>query len=140
MKRALFTSRIAIVVLACGMAVAASPHIKGIKLAVENPTGNDWRAANVVVSVAELRKIAWRLYFDKRNAIDIYAKRRPTMQLGMFAAPDYIYHDESPEGRDIFRVGDALGVGDVGALVDGSAARVADATARRWRAIASGPV
>jgi hypothetical protein len=30
---------------------------------------------------------AWRIYFDKRNAIDIYGKRRPGLYLEMFGAP-----------------------------------------------------
>jgi len=41
----------------------------------------------------------------------LYGKRRPTLQLGMYASPDYTYHDESPEGRDIYKVGDAIGIG-----------------------------
>src|SRR5215813_6865327 len=44
----------------------------------------------------ESDRIAYRIYFDPRNAIDIYGKRRPTLQLSMYASPDYGYHDESP--------------------------------------------
>ena len=51
----------------------------------------------------ESEDTAWRIYFDKRNAIDIYGKRRPGLYLDMFAAPEYVYHLESPMGRDIFR-------------------------------------
>ncbi|HTC94124.1 MAG TPA: DUF4861 family protein [Terriglobales bacterium] len=83
---------------------------------------------------------AWRIYFDPRNAIDLYGKRRLTLQLQMFATPEYPYHDESPDGRDIYDIGDAMGIGAVGAWVDGKLVKVADADKRSWRIIAAGPV
>jgi unsaturated chondroitin disaccharide hydrolase len=88
----------------------------------------------------ESERVAFRIYFDPRNAIDIYGKRRPTLQLSMYASPDYSYHDESPEGRDIFRVGDAIGIGAVAAIVNGKLVKVADVRDRKWRILASGPV
>ena len=88
----------------------------------------------------ESERVAFRVYFDSRNAIDLYGKRRPTLQLGMYAAPDYTYHDESPEGRDIYKVGDAIGIGAVAGLVDGKVIKVAEVKDRKWRIIASGPV
>src|SRR5215813_15399280 len=51
---------------------------------------------------------AWRIYFDKRNAIDLFGKRRPGLYLELFGQPEYIYHEESPFGRDIYKIGDAL--------------------------------
>jgi unsaturated chondroitin disaccharide hydrolase len=83
---------------------------------------------------------AWRLYFDARNAIDLYGKRRPGLQLEIFGAPEYDYHEESPYGRDIYKIGDALGIGAIGALVDGKVIKVADVAERRWRVISAGPV
>ena len=88
----------------------------------------------------ESERVAFRIYFDPRNAIDIYGKRRPTLQLAMYASPNYVYHDESPEGRDIFRVGDAIGIGAVAGMVDGRLVKVADVKERKWRILASGPV
>jgi Domain of unknown function (DUF4861)/Glycosyl Hydrolase Family 88 len=88
----------------------------------------------------ESEDIAWRIYFDKRNAIDIYGKRRPGLYLDMFAAPEYIYHLESPMGRDIFKVDPTLGVGSVAAIVNGKALPVADVAERKWRVLATGPV
>ncbi len=88
----------------------------------------------------ESEHMAFRIYFDPRNAIDLYGKRRPTLQLEMYAAPDYAYHDESPEGRDIYKVGDAIGVGSVAGFVDGKVLKVADVKDRKWRILASGPV
>jgi unsaturated chondroitin disaccharide hydrolase len=83
---------------------------------------------------------AWRLYFDARNAIDLYGKRRPGLQLEIFGAPEYDYHEESPYGRDIYKIGDALGIGAVGALVDGKVIKVAEVAERRQRVISAGPV
>ena len=83
---------------------------------------------------------AWRIYFDKRNAIDFYGKRRPGLYLEMFGAPEYIYNQESPLGRDIYRIGDAIGIGAVAALVDGKVVKVADVAERTWRIISAGPV
>jgi unsaturated chondroitin disaccharide hydrolase len=83
---------------------------------------------------------AWRLYFDKRNAIDVFGKRRPGLYLETFGAPEYVYHWESPLGRDIYRIGDAIGIGAVAALVDGKVVKVSDVAERKWRIINAGPV
>jgi unsaturated chondroitin disaccharide hydrolase len=83
---------------------------------------------------------AWRLYFDKRNAIDLYGKRRPGLYLELFGSPEYDYHEESPFGRDIYKIGNALGLGAVGALVDGKVMKVSEVTDRMWRIVADGPV
>jgi unsaturated chondroitin disaccharide hydrolase len=88
----------------------------------------------------ESERAAWRIYFDKRNAIDLYGKRRPSLLLKMFATPEYDYHSESPDGRDIYKVGDAIGIGSVGALVDGKIVKVSDVADRKWKIISSGPV
>jgi len=88
----------------------------------------------------ESEAAAWRIYFDKRNAIDYWGKRRPGLYLDMFGAPEYVYNLESPLGRVIYRIGDAIGVGAVAALVDGKALRVADVAERQWRIISAGPV
>jgi unsaturated chondroitin disaccharide hydrolase len=88
----------------------------------------------------ESEDIAWRIYFDKRNAIDIYGKRRPGLYLDLFSTPQYVYHLESPLGRDIFMVAPTQGPGSVVALVDGKAVPVADVAERKWRVQASGPV
>ncbi len=88
----------------------------------------------------ESDQAAWRIYFDKRNAIDLFGKRRPGLYLEMFARPEYIYHLETPMGRDMFKVDQSLGIGAVGALVDGKAQAVAEVADRQWRVLASGPV
>ncbi|MFN2578203.1 MAG: DUF4861 family protein [Pyrinomonadaceae bacterium] len=88
----------------------------------------------------ESEATAWRIYFDERNAIDVWGKRRPGLYLEMFGAPEYVYHWESPLGRDIYRIGDAIGIGAVAALVDGKAVKVSDVAERKWRIVSAGPV
>ena len=83
---------------------------------------------------------AWRLYFDKRNAIDLFGKRRPGLWLDTFATPGYDYHAEMPIGRDIYRNGDAIGIGSVAAVVDGKVVKVADVAERSHRIVSTGPV
>ncbi|MEW6129921.1 MAG: DUF4861 family protein [Acidobacteriota bacterium] len=83
---------------------------------------------------------AWRLYFDARNAIDLFGKRRVGLYLELFGSPEYDYHEESPYGRDIYKIGEALGIGAIGALVDGKVVKVADVAERRQRVISTGPV
>ena len=62
------------------------------------------------------------------------------MYLELFASPEYVYHQESPLGRDIYGIGKALGVAGIGALVDGKVTAVADVAERKWKIVASGPV
>ncbi len=88
----------------------------------------------------ESEKIAFRVYFDPRNAVDIYGKRRHSLQLKLYATPEYPYHEESPEGRDIFKVGDAIGIGAVAAWADGKLIRAAEVKDRSWRIVSIGPV
>src|SRR6185295_1382193 len=88
----------------------------------------------------ESESTAWRIYFDKRNAIDVWGKRRPGLYLEMFGAPEYVYNLESPFGRDIYRIGDAIGIGAVAASVDDKTVRVEDVAERKWRIVSAGPV
>jgi unsaturated chondroitin disaccharide hydrolase len=88
----------------------------------------------------ESERNAFRLYFDKRNAIDLYGKPRPSLQLRRYATPGYIYHNYSPDGRDIYLVADALGIGAPAAWANGTAEHVAEVDSRSWRIISTGPV
>jgi unsaturated chondroitin disaccharide hydrolase len=88
----------------------------------------------------ESERTAWRLYFDQRNAIDLFGKRQPTLLLDRFATPEYDYHAESPVGRDIYKVGDAIGIGAVAAWQNKAIVKAADVTSRKYRVISAGPV
>jgi unsaturated chondroitin disaccharide hydrolase len=82
----------------------------------------------------------WRIYFDKRNAISVYGKRRPGLYLDLFNSPDYSFHLESPHGRDIYDLGQAVGIGAIAAVVDGKIVRVSDVRERNWRILSAGPL
>jgi unsaturated chondroitin disaccharide hydrolase len=88
----------------------------------------------------ESEKNAWRLYFDRRNAIDLYGKRRSMLMLKRFATPEYDYHADVTEGRDTYLVGSAMGIGAVGAWREGALIKVSDVQSRGYRIIATGPV
>src|SRR6266849_1450692 len=88
----------------------------------------------------ESDRIAFRVYFDRRNDIDIYGKRSRSLQLKLFASPDYPYHEESPRGRDIFRIGESIGLGAVAAWADGKLVKADDVRERKWRIVSVGPV
>jgi unsaturated chondroitin disaccharide hydrolase len=83
---------------------------------------------------------AWRIYLDKRNAVDIYNKHRLALGLDTFSTPGYDYHSESPLGRDTYRNGEAMGIGSIAALVNGAVVKVTDARERNYRIVSSGPV
>ncbi len=88
----------------------------------------------------ESDRVAWRLYADKRNAIDLYGKNQPRLSLDYFAKRGVNYEQDSPYGRDIFWNGQAIGIGAVAAWVNGQVVRVADVAERRPKIIADGPV
>ncbi|HWR14096.1 MAG TPA: DUF4861 family protein [Terriglobales bacterium] len=84
--------------------------------------------------------VGWRLYFDPRNAIDLFGKYRSGLVLDQFSTDGYDYHSEAKAGRDIYKIGNSLGIGSVGAQVNGKIVKVADVKARNWRIVADGPV
>ncbi len=107
----------------------------------EYPAQTDALFAKKIEGIGwESEKNAWRLYFDPRNAIDLYGKRRSLLMLKRFATPEFDYHAESDDGRDIYQVGDAMGIGSIGAWRDGKLAKVSDVRARSYRIISTGPV
>ncbi|SFQ28527.1 DUF4861 domain-containing protein [Parafilimonas terrae] len=59
-------------------------------------------------------KVAFRLYFDTRNTIDIYGKRIPGMVMDTVGAnPANSYHNLSAWGMDILHVVKSLGAGSL---------------------------
>lgn len=59
-------------------------------------------------------KVAFRLYFDTRNTVDIYGKRIPGMVMDTVGAnPANSYHDLSNWGMDILHVVKSLGAGSL---------------------------
>lgn len=63
----------------------------------------------------ESNKVGYRLYFDWRNAIDIFGKRVDTMVLSKVGLDNYdSYHENAPWGLDILKAGKSLGIGSYG--------------------------
>lgn len=110
----------------CGIAFPARAHtgmyVKGFE-------GPGW----------ESDRIAYRLYWDERNAIDIFCKRKPLLGLKGYATPGVNYHQETPWGMDVLAVGPSLGVGCYGIWMDGKIQKVSQAE-RSYRVVADGPL
>lgn len=83
--------------------------------------------------------LAFRIYWDARNATDIFCKRTPVLGLKEYARPGTDYHQDTPWGMDVLKVGTALGIGGFGVWHDGKVEKVADAT-RDFRVVADGPL
>jgi len=67
----------------------------------------------------ESNKVGYRLYLDWRNAIDIFGKKVDTMVLSKVGQDGFdSYHEPEPWGQDILKVGNGLGIGSIGRLVD----------------------
>lgn len=63
----------------------------------------------------ESSKVGYRLYFDWRNAIDIFGKKVDTMVLSKVGLDNYdSYHEDNPWGQDILKAGKSLGIGSYG--------------------------
>src|SRR5262249_16760985 len=111
------------------------------KIRVDYPQRTDAMFAKKIQGLGwESEKNAWRIYFDPRNAIDLYGKRRSMLLLKRLAEPEFDYHAESPDGRDTYEIGDALGIGSLAAWSQNKVVKAADVKNREYRVISSGPV
>jgi hypothetical protein len=76
----------------------------------------------------ESDRVAYRLYFDERNAVDIFGKRLPAPVMQTAGIGPHSYHDMADWGMDIFRVGTSLGLGSLGVLRDSKAQQIGKST------------
>lgn len=83
--------------------------------------------------------IACRVYFDQRNAVDIFGKIRPRLSLSVFADPAHNFHEWSGAGMDVLMVRQSLGVGGFALWREGRMVKPASCV-RSCRTIARGPV
>ncbi len=73
----------------------------------------------------ESDKVGYRLYLDWRNGIDIFGKKVSSMVLQEVGQDGFeSYHEMSPWGMDILKVGDALGIGAAGMWEKGKVERI----------------
>lgn len=82
----------------------------------------------------ESDRVAYRLYLDGRNAIDIFGKRQPGLILSTVGRGDD-YHAMADWGMDILKVGNSLGAGGFGVMRDGAAVQIGDAAQYKARVV-----
>lgn len=88
----------------------------------------------------ESDKIAYRLYFDKRNVIDIFGKKNSEIVLPQVGQLGDNYHEDAPWGLDILKVGNSLGIGSIGMYLDGKVHRVDNAYEMSVSIVGDGPL
>ena len=71
----------------------------------------------------ESEKVGYRFYLDRRNATDIFGKRKNQLILDQIGTHDTVaqddsYHSIQDWGMDIFKVGNSLGIGSIGMWAD----------------------
>lgn len=88
----------------------------------------------------ESDKVGYRLYLDFRNAIDIFGKRKPEPVLTQLALSGTAYHAMANWGMDILKVGDSLGIGGIGGVVQGRIVRFERYRRHEARVVDEGPV
>jgi Domain of unknown function (DUF4861) len=67
----------------------------------------------------ESNKIAYRLYLDWRNAIDIFGKKTPAIVLPGVGQDGFdSYHEMSDWGADILKAGKGIGIGSIDRYLD----------------------
>lgn len=87
----------------------------------------------------ESDRICFRLYWDARNATDIFCKTEPIMSMEAYASKGLDYHVQSKWGQDVLKVGTAVGIGGVAIWDNGKVQKVAQAN-RTFKVVANGPV
>jgi len=80
----------------------------------------------------ENENVAFRLYFDERNGIDIFGKRTEEMVLDSVGI-DENYHELQRWGMDVLKVGNSLGAGSIGLLIGDEVYRLGDAREEHFR-------
>src|SRR5260370_6580895 len=88
----------------------------------------------------ESERVAFRIYFDPRNAIDIYGRNRPPFNFPITPPPGTPIKMKSPEGRACFKEETPSEKGPVRPRVTGNRSKRPDVMERKWLILASGPV
>ena len=74
----------------------------------------------------ESDKVAYRIYLDGRNALDIFGKKTPELVLSKVGRGDD-YHAMADWGMDILKVGNSLGAGGFGVFENGEVRQIGNA-------------
>ena len=84
--------------------------------------------------------VAYRLYLDERNAVDIQGKRKPGLYWKYIGISGVDYQQDADWGMDVLHVGPALGLGGIGFWVGDSVLKPVKLDRLRCRIVARGPV
>ncbi|MBB4079560.1 hypothetical protein GGR28_002185 [Lewinella aquimaris] len=107
-----------------GTEFTRAPDHKGqIMPAVYQNEGPAWENEN----------IAFRMYWDERNGIDIHGKKVSDMVLDTVGLDRNNYHEMSDWGMDVLKAGNSLGAGSIALMVDGKVYRIGDARQEKVR-------
>ena len=91
----------------------------------------------------ENENVAFRLYFDERNGIDIFGKKTTNMVLDSVgdvrAGKDQNYHNMADWGMDVLKVGNSLGAGSIALMIGDSIYRLGDVAEEHYRKLEEGP-
>ncbi len=80
----------------------------------------------------ESGKVAFRIYLDRRNAIDVFGKKSAELILSKIGRGGDDYHAMSAWGMDILKVGASLGAGGIGVFENGEVRQIG--AAKRYKA------
>src|SRR5258708_12419681 len=85
----------------CMVTVTYGKPNRILKIRGDYPAGTDALFAKRIQGLGwESDKNAWRIYFDPRNAVDLYAKKPSTPLLTRFATPQSHSHTQPPPPRN----------------------------------------
>lgn len=109
------------------------------QLTVENGT-NAYNMLHHHGAAFESELVAYRIYFDHRQTVDIYGKRRPGLELRQ----TQFYPDDEQKaqgfGDDVLWVGNTLGVGTLRGWDGRQPTMLSDVAHRSQRLVATGPL
>jgi unsaturated rhamnogalacturonyl hydrolase len=89
----------------------------------------------------ESELIAYRIYLDWRNGLDVFGKTKPGLVLTQIGQDGYqSYHDMADWGMDIQKVGKSAGMGGFGIWRDNSLHRISDVEKRHVIITNDGPL
>jgi hypothetical protein len=94
----------------------AADHIEQILPAIYQNEGPAWENENV----------GFRMYFDKRNGIDVHGKKVRDLVLDTVGLDRNNYHEMSDWGMDVLKVGNSLGAGAIALMIGDSVYRLGD--------------
>ncbi len=114
--------------------------IKPVRQQTFYPSDKSFRLMHHHGVAFESALMAYRVYFDSRQTVDVYAKRKPQLELqqSLWYPCDSLL--AVGYGDDVLKVGNTIGVGSVRPCQNGKLCKIEPFRSRTQRIIASGPV